>query len=47
MAEVLLDAGAAVDAENMLNETPLHVACCFTNEEVVRLLLDRNAAANA
>lgn len=44
---VLLRAGADVNAQNHLNETPLHMAVSWNCIEVITALLDSNADVNA
>ncbi len=44
---VLLRAGADVNAQNHLNETPLHMAVLWNCIEVITALLDSNADVNA
>jgi ankyrin repeat protein len=43
-AEVLLEAGAAVDALDKNNNTPLHYAAGYGRKECVELLLKNGAA---
>jgi ankyrin len=47
VAELLLERGVDVNTRRMENVTPLHVASCFGKLEIVRLLLDHGAEANA
>jgi ankyrin repeat protein len=48
LVELLLDAGANVNAKNFIGMTPLHRACITTNNvNVVRLLLNRGADLEA
>jgi hypothetical protein len=43
MARLLIEAGAAVDARDLLLDTPLHVAAIWGNEGVARLLVAHGA----
>ena len=47
VAELLLERGVDVNTRRKGNFTPLHVACHFGKLEIVRLLLDHGADANA
>ena len=47
IAELLLKRGVDVNTRRMFDFTPLHVASCFGKLEIVRLLLDHGADANA
>ena len=47
VAELLLECGARVNTRREANFTPLHVACHFGKLEIVRLLLNHGADANA
>lgn len=40
---MLLNAGAKLDAKNLLEETPLHTACYKGNEKCVKALVDAGA----
>jgi hypothetical protein len=44
--EVLLDAGADVNAPTYYRASPLHIAVLYTRSDIVRLLLDRGADVN-
>jgi uncharacterized protein len=47
IADLLIRAGARVDAANDLGSTPLHLACTNRSAAMVERLLDANANANA
>jgi ankyrin repeat protein len=47
LADLLIAAGADVEAENELDDRPLHTAATYGRPAVVQLLLARGAAVNA
>jgi hypothetical protein len=47
LAEVLITAGASLEAPNKLDERPLHVAATYGHPAVVKLLLARGADVHA
>ena len=46
VAELLLDAGAAVNATTVNGATPLYIASAENREDLVGLLLERGADVN-
>ena len=47
VAEVLLNAGAVLNARDRDTDTPLHRACLNSRSSLVQLLIDRGACANS
>ena len=47
IVQLLLDAGADVEASDKYGRTPLHTACEFGNTTTVQLLLEQGADPNA
>src|ERR1700761_4473903 len=47
VAKLLLENGADSNAKDKHQNTPLHLASCFGNVEIVRVLLDHDANSSA